>query len=121
METMKKYQPFYKALDALISGTTQQIARKNSPFIISLQKGSRDISKEDTVGIYNVAGVPFHLFEMGGKDTATRMPQLTLTTKDINRVLRNEVYIPSMVDLLAEDWAYIENLPEHGEPIDEQA
>lgn len=111
MGEMKEYQPFCKALDALISGTTQQIARRDGPFGISLQKGSRDISKEDHTGAFNHHGVPFHLFEMGDKDTVTRMPQLIRSTTGIDNVVRDEVYIPSMVDLLAEDWAYIEKLP----------
>ena len=109
---------FAQALDALISGTTQQIKRNHAPNFISIQKGSRDVSKEDTTGKTNVKGVPFHLFEMGAKDTVTRMPALILTQVFIDDIVTN-IYIPSMDAILSEDWEYVEVLPLPNQPVKE--
>lgn len=97
---------FGEAFEALKGGKSISRSGWNGKgMFIYLNKGSRDVSGKDEVGIENVEGVPFYLFEMGDTGTVTRLPNVNMKTATGSTVTG---WLASQTDLFAEDWGIVE-------------
>ena len=76
---------------------------------VYLKKGSRDISEGAVdvlpVGASNVDGIPFNLFDQGDAGTYTRYPGLRMSDSKH----RTSDWVPTILDVLAEDWSVYPN------------
>lgn len=95
---------FGLALEALKQG--KAIARQGwngKGMFAYLNKGSHDISKPREGK--NVEGISFELFELGGQDTVTRLPNINMRAATGSTVTG---WLASQTNLLAEDWEILD-------------